>query len=29
MPVSTPNSVMPRAFFSGLVRAATTTRSAE
>ena len=27
--VSTPNSVMPRAFFSGEVRAATTTRSAE
>ena len=27
--VSTPNSVMPLAFFSGLVRAATTTRSAE
>ena len=27
--VSTPNSVMPRAFFSGAVRAATTTRSAE
>ena len=27
--LSTPNSVMPRAFFSGAVRAATTTRSAE
>ncbi len=29
MPVSTPNSVMPLAPFSGEVRAATTTRSAE
>ena len=29
VPVSTPKSVMPRAFFSGAVRAATTTRSAE
>ena len=29
MVASTPNSVMPRAFFSGAVRAATTTRSAE
>ncbi len=28
MLASTPNRVMPRAFFSGLVRAATTTRSA-
>ena len=29
IPVSTPNSEMPLAFFSGVVRAATTTRSAE